>query len=228
MSTSNRTYIHETQQGAQKSDEAFRALETYFMHSNSEIKTMNKFRYHSKKCVMTLQSANSSTGSAAWFIKLWRQLSIRQKIEFRSNIEQTQRFEKGDFQVSVRETNECPVVFYLLQTLEPLILRTFTAHQRPSVNQYPIMDSVWQQAFRVLHNPSFGNNEYRNFICLAYDEYIDFGDPLLRMPLNASTKLCELSGLLTQLQHLNNSDLRLLHESPEQIQYREERTMGSY
>ena len=177
---------------------------------------------------MTLQSANSSTGSAAWFMKLWRQLSPRQKIEFRSNIEQTQRFEKGDFQVSVREKNECPVVFYLVWTLEPLVLKTFHAHRRPSVNQYPIVDSPWRQALFVLHNPSFGNNEYRNFICLAYDEYIDFGDPLLRMPLTTSTKLCELSSLLTQLQHLNNSDLRLLHECPEQIQYREERTMGSY
>jgi hypothetical protein len=39
----------------------------------------------------------------------------------------------------------------------------------------------------------------------------------------ASPKLSELSGLLTQLQDLNNSDLRLLPETPEQRQYREER-----
>ena len=39
----------------------------------------------------------------------------------------------------------------------------------------------------------------------------------------ASPKLSELSGLLTQLQGLNNSDLRLLPETPEQRQYREER-----
>ena len=144
---------------------------------------MNKFRYHSRKCVMTLQSANSSTGSAAWFMKLWRQLSPRQKIEFRSNIEQTQHFEEGDFQVSVREKNECPVVFYLVWTLEPLILKTFTAHQRPSRTGYPIVDSPWQQALGVLHNPSFGNNEYRNFICLPYDEYRLWG-PTLKDAIN--------------------------------------------
>jgi hypothetical protein len=41
--------------------------------------------------------------------------------------------------------------------------------------------------------------------------------------LPASTKLSELSSLLTQLQGLNNSDLRLLPSTPEQIQYRAER-----
>jgi hypothetical protein len=39
----------------------------------------------------------------------------------------------------------------------------------------------------------------------------------------ASPKLSELSGLLTQLQGLHNSDLRLLPATPEQRQYREER-----
>ena len=179
-----------------------RSLQKYFTDSNAEMKRMNRVTYHSRKCVMSLQNSDSSTGSAAWFMKLWAPLSFQQKQEVQRNIEQTQPFEKGDFHVSVRPGNECPVVFYLLFVLQPLVLRTFTAHHTPSMNAYPIVHDHWQQALHVLHNPSLGNNEYRDFISLAYDKYVDFGDPLLRMPLSASTKLSALSDLLTQLQGL--------------------------
>ena len=48
-------------------------------------------------------------------------------------------------------------------------------------------------------------------------------DPLAQMPVTATTNLSALSSLLTQLQALNGSDLRLLPATPEQRQYIAER-----
>lgn len=74
-----------------------RELEIYFTYNNGEIKTMNQVTHHHKKCVMTLQSSGSSTGSAAWFVPLWNQLSSDDRTDFQSNTGQMLGSTRNDF-----------------------------------------------------------------------------------------------------------------------------------
>ncbi len=196
MSTSKSTY---TQQEIkfQKSRDAMRQLETYFLRSKSELRTLNQVKYHSRKCVVHLHSSHSNIGSASWFLSLWKHVLLEHQREFKSHIEQELGFKKGDFYINVWIFSEFPVIFYLNSILKPIVFRTFHANPDPNIGQ------PMYQALGVLHQPSFGNNEYRDFISIVYDEYIDFGNPLLRTRLSTSTKLSTLSDLLTKLQGLN-------------------------
>ena len=65
---------------------------------------------------MTLDSPDSSTGSAAWFMQLWNQLSRDDRQDFQSKIAQMLGVRPHDFFVQIFERNECPVIFYLLST----------------------------------------------------------------------------------------------------------------
>ena len=210
-------------------------LEGYFIHGNTgdgnrEMQRMNHVNNHYRKCVMTLQSSDSSNsylGSAAWFTRQWQSLLRTDKDAFKSNIEQKYLLEEGDFHVDMdlsqgdsqamqyhvgREFNikrdtqcECPVIFYLLSVLEPLVLRTFHGHV--AVNPHSTFhhrESPWQQALYVLHNPSFGHNEYRSFLDEAHDAPENRGNPFLMRPLTATANLSALSSLLTQLRALNS------------------------
>ena len=65
---------------------------------------------------MTLDSPDSSTGSAAWFMQLWNQLSRDDRQDFQSKIAQMLGVGPNDFCVNIRIGSECPVIFYLLST----------------------------------------------------------------------------------------------------------------
>ena len=186
--------------------QAKRELEAYVTH-NEFIKRMNQVTHHHRKCVTALDSSNSSTGSAAWFMQLWNQLSFDDELDFQSKIEEMLGVRPHDFCVDVTRRSECPVIFFLFSILNPLVERTFKRIQLSPANGYPEHVSVWQQAFTVLHNPSAHKEQYRDFLSEAYD--LPTNHRSLMMPLSTSTKLSTLSSLLTQLQDLNNSDLRL-------------------
>jgi hypothetical protein len=173
-----------------------RQLETYLLRSKSELRTLGQVKYHSRKCAVNLPSSHSNIGSASWFLSLWDDVLPRHQLEFRSHIQEKLGFQKGDFFINVWIFSECPVIFYLKSILQPLVDRRFQPHPNP------IGDPMYQ-ALGVLHQPSFSNNEYRDFISIVYDKYIDFGNPLLRARLSTSTKLSTLSDLLTKLQGLN-------------------------
>jgi hypothetical protein len=170
----------------QTSFSAHRGLEKYFIHDNTgdglrEMKRMNHVNNHYRKCVMTLQSP--WLGGTRWFMKLWDSMVRDDQNHFCRDIEQNYDFKEGDFYVEIATFDECPVIFYLLSVLEPLVLRTFKEHHIPSVNGIHAIEHPWHQVQGVLHNPSLGNNEYRAFLDEAYDALEDWGDPLLRMPV---------------------------------------------
>jgi hypothetical protein len=185
------------------SREAKRSLLTFFTHSNHNIKKMNRIKHHHRKCVMTL-SSGSSVGEAGWFIQLWDESNRNDRADFVSNIGQMVGVGPTDFCVDVFTGPECPVIFYLLSILQPLVQRTFKPIQLPSSNRHPDIVGVWHQALDVLHNPSAHKDKYRDFLAEAYDMPANHKN--LMMQLSTSMKLSTLSNLLTQLQDLNNRE----------------------
>jgi hypothetical protein len=147
--------------------EARRSLEKYFADNNGEIKRMNRVTHHSRKCVMALQSSDSSTGSETWFMDLWRQLLLSDVSHFQAHVEQTLGFKKHDFAVDVRWGSECEVIFYLRSVLDELVHRTFKSIEIAGFR----VDSI-QTAKDILHNPSTPTAqkaESQVFILDAYD-----------------------------------------------------------
>jgi hypothetical protein len=179
----------------ERGNQALNILKNYFteefVRNNSEMQRMNRVTNHYKKCVMTLENP-------AWFVQLWVKMSFEHMKLFQSHIEEILGLSQKDFYVDVQTNKECPVIFYVKSTLEPLILRTFHTHEF-IVASRTIAETPLYQALHVLHNPSLGQNEYRSFINEAYDAPENRGNPLLMMPLTTTTNLSALSTLLAQL-----------------------------
>jgi membrane carboxypeptidase/penicillin-binding protein PbpC len=145
---------------AQQAHHAFRAWESNFISSNSELQRMNKVTHHSRKCVMDLQSSGSE-GSAAWFVPVWWDLSEQDKYEFKSNVERRLSLRPGDFHVDVNTRPGSTVIFYILSVLSPLVEITFSRN---------MTSSPWQQALGILHDPSAQKGASQEaFVLNAYD-----------------------------------------------------------
>ena len=188
----------------QESSSARQELQAYFisdMNTTSGTRLLNRMRDDSGKivkCVVTLRSSDSDTGSAAWFTRLWESMLHSDKGAFETDIELKYDFNPGDFHVSWSMFGQNPIIFYLKSVLEPLVFKYF---------QSPEIPNPWREATDLLHNTHNQTKkpQYVDFLREAFgvywaDEEIEPARGLSRMP-EAPHRHANLHALLELLRN---------------------------